>query len=58
MWKTSRFDSSAIYNNSTDLKEYCFEFMSENMKSIYKAKEYQQMNAKKHESFLTKLHSN
>ena len=32
-----------IRNRSTDLEEYCFEFMSENMKTIIETKGYQEM---------------
>ena len=51
------FYSSAINNNSTDLEEYCFEFMCKNMKSIIKTKEYKQMDGNHTKNFLTKLYS-
>ena len=35
--------SSAINNKSSDLEEYCFEFMSRNIKSIVKTEGYEQM---------------
>ena len=39
--------SSAITNNSVDLEEYCFDFMSQNMKKIVKTKDYSQQNGLK-----------
>ena len=52
------FYSSAINNISFDLEEYCFEFMSKNMKSIIKTKEYLRMVGNHIKSFLSKLYSN
>ena len=45
---------SAINNKSSDLEEYCFEFMTKNIKSIIKTKDYEQMDPKIGKSFYTK----
>ena len=46
--------SSAITNNSVDLEEYCFDFMTQNMKKIVKTNDYSQMDSRFAKSFLTK----
>ena len=43
--------SSAINIKSSDLEEYCFEFMSKNIKSIIETKGYEQMDPKIAKSF-------
>ena len=52
------FYCSAIINKSSDLEEYCFEFMTQNMKTIVKTKDYSQMDPKIAKSFLTKYFEN
>ena len=46
--------SSAIENRSTDLEEYCFEFMTKNIKSIIKTKSYSELDPKIAKNFYTK----
>ena len=50
----SNFYCSAIINKSSDLEEYCFEFMTKNIKSIIKTKGWEQMDAKIGKTFYTK----
>ena len=45
---------SAINNKSSDLEEYCFEFMTKNIKSIIKTEGWEQMDAKIGKTFYTK----
>ena len=49
-----QFYSSAITNKSSDLEEYCFEFMAENLKSIVKTEGYEQLDPKIAKTFLKK----
>ena len=50
----SNFYCSAITNKSPELEEYCFEFMTKNIKSIIKSKDYSQMDPKIAKSFFSK----
>ena len=46
--------SSSISNRSSELEKHCFEFMTQNSKSIIKTKSYSELNPKIAKSFLTK----
>ena len=46
--------SSAICNKSSDLEEFCFEFMTKNLKLIIETKGYEQLDPKIAKSFYTK----
>ena len=48
------FYSSSISNRSSELEEYCFEFMTKNIKSIIKTKSYSELDPKIAKIFLTK----
>ena len=50
----SNFYCSAIINKTSDLEDYCFEFMTKNIKTIVKTKDYSQMDPKIAKSFLAK----
>ena len=48
------FYSSSITNRSSELEEYCFEFMTKNIKSIIKTKSYSELDPKIAKTFHTK----
>ena len=48
------FYCSAINSKSSESEEYCFEFMTKNIKTIIKTKDYEQMDPKIAKSFYTK----
>ena len=49
-----QFYSSAITNRSSELEEYCFEFMTQNIKSIVNTEGYDELDAKIVKSFFKK----